>query len=84
MAIAGMIFRGENIDPELWEDCQGAKWERWVQLFLPLCSNQDGHFVHWPFAGSYMDQPAATMRILQAVQTAFQEYAREATSLIGG
>ena len=58
-------------------------WEPWVALFLPLINNRHGFFQHLPFAGAYMDQPATTMRILQAIQGEYHKYLAEANQLGG-
>ena len=78
-----MLFRGECPDPEIWEDCRGHYWSGWIRLFLPLINNQVGYFVHFPFGDNYMDQPATTMRILQAIQNEYHAYLKEANK-IGG
>ncbi len=80
---ARAIFRGEAPDPEAYEDCRMAYWATWVQLFLPLAHNQAGHFVHWPFDGGYMEQPATTMRILRIVQSEYFAYIQEANKVSG-
>lgn len=75
------MFRGEIADPEIWEDCQGAFWVPWVQLFLPLINNHHGYFQHLPFKGAYMDQPATTMRILIAIQAEYFGYLKAANEV---
>ncbi len=77
------MFRGDIPDPEVWEDCRGAYWSMWIDLFLPLINNRHGFFQHFPFAGAYMEQPGTTMRILRAIQGAYHEYLREAQK-VGG
>lgn len=54
-----------------------------MQLFLPLINNKHGFFQHFPFAGAYMDQPATTMKILQAVQGEYYLYLEDANKIAG-
>jgi len=52
-----------------------------VQLFLPLINNRHGFFQHFPFSGGYLEQPATTMSILQAVQGVYYEFLKEANEI---
>lgn len=78
-----MTFRGEHIDPSIWEDCHGSDWMPWIELFLPMINNRHGFFQHLPFSGGYLEQPHVTMRILRTIQSAYYEYLAEVNK-IGG
>lgn len=78
------MFRGEVADPEIWEDCHGTRWAPWVGIFLPLINNRHGFFQHFPFPGAYMEQPATTMRVLQAIMAVYHEYLAEVNKIPGG
>lgn len=77
------MFRGEFPDPEIWEDCHGPRWMPWVQLFLPLINNHHGFFQHFPFPGSYMEQPGTTMRILLTIQAEYYKFLEEKNRVPG-
>ncbi len=48
-----------------------------MQLFLPMINNRHGFFQHLPFSGGYLEQPATTMQILQAIQGEYYKYLEE-------
>lgn len=69
-----MVFDGE-FDAEVYEDY--GHWLPYIDMFLMLCDGETGSFMHWPFDGAYMDQPAGLMQILREVQTQYRIHLRD-------
>lgn len=78
-----MVFRGENADPEVWQDYRGAHWQIWLGIFFPLINNRHGYFAHYPFPGSLMEQPSTTMRILQTIMGEYHKHLAEVNKIPG-
>lgn len=68
-----MVFSGKWRPDN--EDCLSyAKWLPYVvNLYLPVCDSMTGDFRHFPFPGTWVEQPAATMEILRLVQLCFRK-----------
>lgn len=55
----------------------GTKYLFWCSMFYDLIDNQNAFYVHFPFAGAYMDQPAITMLILQIIKSEYVDFVNE-------
>ena len=69
------MFRNENIDDEILDECQ--KYIIFVNIFLDINNPKDCYFIHYPFSGSLMEQPAITMSILRVIKNEWIAYLRE-------
>ena len=60
-------------------------WLPWVGT-LQVLINGDGSFIHWPWQGAFMDQPALDMEILETVRRKWvslqNEELKQATSKV--
>lgn len=71
--LARFIFNGANPteQPELAEIYY--KWKLYFEIFLQSVDRRTGSYIHLPFAGGLMEQPAKTMSALGVMQSEFFE-----------
>ena len=66
------IFNGRRT-VEVFKD-----YKRWipyiVDIYLPICDEENGGFRSLPFPGSLMDQPYMTMQILLCIQGEYRAH----------
>lgn len=66
------MFEGQHIPPEIMEDYNAEEILPYLySVFLPLIDRETGSFLHFPFPGSLMEQPALTMDLLHLFQSEF-------------
>ena len=71
--LARFLFNGANPteQPELAEIYY--KWKLLFEVFLQSVDRRTGSYLHLPFAGGILDQPAKTMSVLGVMQAEFFE-----------
>ena len=55
---------------------ENSEWIPWIDTFLALCGGETGDFLHFPFHGSYFEQPSTTMTILKLIQVEYRKSLR--------
>lgn len=69
--VALIIFNGGMLDREV--EGYAKKWAVFFKLFYTAIERKTGSFLHLPFEGGVMEQPAKTMEILRYLQSLWIE-----------
>jgi hypothetical protein len=76
---AKIFFYGGN--PSSLEETKDAwsKWQVFFNVFLMIRDARYGNLIHLPFNVSAFDQPHRTMKVIQQIQSLYQEKIEEDT-----
>jgi len=73
--VAYEYFRFGGLSGELKDD--GTKYIFWCQMFGDLIDCENGNFLHFPFPGSYLEQPHITMLILKIIKVEYVKFLQD-------
>lgn len=74
--LSKVVFNGGSVvDPEIQRI--ERRWGWLLELFLQMVDRRSGSFLHLPFAGSVLEQPAKLMSALVSFQRYFIEKINE-------